>query len=94
MVEQLLSSTALSHAEVLVVCDFNDDLMAKTTKIRSYFQSNEFNQLIDQPTTDQGSLLDHVYFNGVSHIQTEVCDTYYSDHDCTIIALANARSHL
>ena len=54
MVEQLLSSTALSHAEVLVVGDFNDDLMAKTTKIRSCFQSNGFNQLIDQLTTDQG----------------------------------------
>ena len=92
MVEQLLSSTALSHAEVLVVGDFNNDLMPKTTKIRSCFQSNGFNQLIDQPTTDQGSLLDHVYFNGVSPIQTEVCDTYYSDHGCTIIAIANTKS--
>ena len=36
MVEQLLSSTALSHAEVLVVSDFNNDLMAETTKIHSY----------------------------------------------------------
>ena len=43
MVEQLLSSTALSHAEVLVVGDFNDDLMGNTTKIRSCFQSNGFN---------------------------------------------------
>ena len=43
MVEQLLSSTALSHAEVLVVRDFNDDLMPKTTKIRRCFQSNGFN---------------------------------------------------
>ena len=92
MVEQLLSRTALSHAEVLEVSDFNDDLMAKTTKICSCFQSNGFNQLIDQPTTDQGSLLDHVYFNGVSPIQTEVCDTYYSDHDCTVIAIANTKS--
>ena len=32
MVEQLLSSTALLHAEVLVVGDFNDDLMGNTTK--------------------------------------------------------------
>ena len=91
MVEQLLSSTALSHAEVLVVGDFNDDLMPKTTKIHRCFQSNGFNQLIEQPTTDQGSLLDHVYFNGVSPIQTEVSDTYYSDHDCTIIAIANTK---
>ena len=92
MVEQLLSSTALLHAEVLVVGDFNDDLMGNTTKISSWFEWNGFNQLIDQPTTDQGSLLDHVYFNGVSSIQTEVCDTYCSDHDCTIIAIANTRS--
>ena len=92
MVKQLLSSTALSHAELLVVSDFNDDLMGNTTKISSWFKRNGFNQLIDQPTTDQGSLLDHVYFNGVSLIQTEVCDTYYSDHDCTIIAIANTRS--
>ena len=91
MVEQLLSSTALSHAEVLVVGDFNDDLMPKTTKIHRCFQSNGFNQLIEQPTTDQGSLLDHVYFNRVSPIQTEVSDTYYSDHDCTIIAIANTK---
>ena len=92
MVEKLLSSTVLLHAEILVVGDFNDDLMGNTTKICSCFESNGFNQLIDQPTTDQGSLLDHVYFNGVSPIQTEVCDTYYSDHDCTIVAIANARS--
>ena len=61
-------------------------------KIHRCFQSNGFNQLIEQLTTDQGSLLDHVYFNGVSPIQTEVSDTYYSDHDCTIIAIANTKS--
>ena len=33
MVEQLLSSTALLHAETLVVGDFNDDLMGNTTKL-------------------------------------------------------------
>ena len=69
-----------------------DDLMGNTTKISSWFEKNGFNQLIDQPTTNQGSLLDHVYFNRVSLIQTEVCDTYYSDHDSTIIAIANTRS--
>ena len=92
MVKQLFSSTALLHAEILVVCNFNENLMGNTTKISSWFKSNGFNQLIDQPTTDQGSLLDHVCFNGVSLIQTEICDTYYSDHDCTIIAITNTRS--
>ena len=91
MVEQLLYNTTLLHAEIVVVSDFNDDLMGNTTQISSWFESNGFKQLIDHPTTDQGSLLDHVYFNGVSSIQTEVCDTYYSDHDCTIIAIANTK---
>ena len=91
MVEQLLLSIALLHAEILVVGDFNDDLMGNTTKLCSWFESNGFKQLIDHPTTDQGSLLDHVYFNGPLPIQTEVCDTYYSDHDCTIIAIPNTR---
>ena len=63
MVEQLLSNTALLHAEMLVVSDFNDDWIGNTTKISSWFERKGFNQLIDQPTTDQGSLLDHVYFN-------------------------------
>ena len=48
MVEQLLSSTALLHAEILVVGDFNDNLMGNTTKIRTCFEHNGFNQLIDQ----------------------------------------------
>ena len=75
-----------------MVSDFNDNLMGSTTKISSWFERNAFKQLIDHPTTDQGSLLDDVYFNGVLPIETEVCDTYYSDHDCTIIAIANTRS--
>ena len=87
MVKQFLSNTALLHAEILVVSDFNDDLMGNTTKICSWFESNGFKQLIDHSNTDQGSLLDRVYFNGYLPIQTEVCDTYYSNHDCTIIEM-------
>ena len=91
MVKKLLSCTALLHAEILVVSNFNDNLMDNTTQIYSWFKSNGFKQLIHHSTTDQGSLLDHVYFNGHLPIQTEVCDTYYSDHDCTIIAIPNTR---
>ena len=65
MVEQLLSSTALLHAEILVVGDFNDNLMGNITQICSWFESNGFKQLIHHPTTDQGSLLDHVYVAGL-----------------------------
>ena len=41
-----------------------------------------FTQLLKSPTTDQGTLLDHVYCSGaLNGIVVEVSDTYYSDHD-------------
>ena len=33
------------------------------------------------PTTDYGSLLDHIYTKGIQDIQVDVQDAYYSDHD-------------
>ena len=52
MIEQLLSDTTLLHAQILVVGDFNEDLMGNTNKISSYFETKGFNQLIGQPTTN------------------------------------------
>ena len=88
MVEKLLSKPQLQGKNIVVLGDFNEDLMEKKTNIHSFFQQYQFKQLIHQPTTDQGSLLDHVYFNGTSTTKTEVFDTYYSDHDMTFLAIA------
>ena len=88
MVEKLLSKPQLQGKNIVVLGDFNEDLMEKKTNIHSFFQQYQFKQLIHQPTTDQGSLLDHVYFNGTSTTKTEVFDTYYSDHDTTFLAIA------
>ena len=38
MIEQLLSHTTLLHAQILVVGDFNEDLMGNTNRISSYFE--------------------------------------------------------
>ena len=88
MVEKLLSNPQLHGKNILVLGDFNEDLMENKTNICSFFQQYQFKQLIQQPTTDQGSLLDHIYFNGSSTTKTEVYDTYYSDHDVTFLAIA------
>ena len=87
MVQQLLSHPTLLQKNILVLGDFNEDLMQNKTKISNYFKQHGYKQLIHQPTTDQGSLLDHIYFNGTSMTRTEVCDTYYSDHDSTMLAI-------
>ena len=87
MLQQLLCHPTLLHKNILVLRDFNEDLMQNKTKISNYFKQHGYKQLIHQPTTDQGSLLDHIYFNGTSTTTTEVCDTYYSDHDSTMLAI-------
>ena len=89
---KLLSDPALHEKTILVLGDFNEDLMENKTDICTFFQQYQFKQLICHPTTNQGSLLDHIYFNGSSTTRTEVFDTYYSDHDTTLLAIAKHNS--
>ena len=89
LLQELLSNAALHQKNIVILGDFNEDLLANKTNICNFFQQHGFKQLIYQPTTNQGSLLDHIYFNATSTTQTEVCDTYYSDHDSTLLAITN-----
>ena len=44
--------------------------------------------MVKSPTTDQGTCLDHVYYNGaLNGIVVEVADTYYSDHDTVLVSI-------
>ena len=92
MVHKLLSKPELEEKNILVLGDFNEDLMQDSRNICSFFKQYQFKQLIHQPTTNQGSLLDHIYFNGSSTTRTEVYDTYYSDHDATLLAIQKDNS--
>ena len=51
----------------IIIGDFNEDLLSKSTSSRllQLMSSRGFSQLVQVPTTDSGSLLDHIYFNGV-----------------------------
>ena len=48
--------------------------------------SHGFSQLVNQPTTDNGTLIDHIYIRNTTSLNTniEVHDAYYSDHDCIL----------
>ena len=87
MLQQLLSHPTLLQKNILLLGDFNEDLMQTKTKISSYFKQHGYKQLIHQLTTDQGSLLDHIYLNGTSTTTTEVCDTYFANHDSTMLEI-------
>ena len=81
----LLKNTA--GTPTLIIGDFNDDLLqTKCEHIDKLFSSFNFKQLVNCPTTDYGSLLDHVYYNNYTenNITIKVKDTYYSDHDLVL----------
>ena len=90
--QKLLSDPTLDEKKIVILGDFNEDLIDNKTNIRNFFHQHGFQQLIHQPTTNQGSLLDHIYFNAASRNEIEVCDTYYSDHDSTLLAIAKDTS--
>ena len=49
------------------------------------FRSQGFQQMVNKPTHDSGTIIDHVYKSQTLHtMQTDVTDCYYSDHDCIL----------
>ena len=69
----------------IIVVDFNEDLSRSTTsRVLQLMSSRGFSQLVQVPTTDSGSMLDHIYYNGiVEDAVIDVTNTYYSDHNAT-----------
>ena len=75
----------------IILGDFNDDLLTTlaSSGLLQFMSSKGFSQVVQAPTTDSGSLLDHIYCNDVGQdaYYVDVIDTYYSDHDATCLSL-------
>ena len=89
----LLNQSAASTMHTIVLGDFNDDLLAKPdSRLTSLMSSHGFSQLVHSPTTDNGTLLDHVYHNSPCHCcRVQVVDAYYSDHDIIYCSLCTGQ---
>ena len=84
----LLNSIDFSLPTV-IIGDINEDLLDDTANVfLTFMNENSYHQVVRNPTTDRGSMIDHVYCNNIlGNIFTKVNDCYYSDHDivlCTI----------
>ena len=71
------------NVPICVIGDLNVDVsVTSNTHCCTMFRSQGLKQMINKPTHDSGTIIDHVY---VSHtlntIQTDVTDCYYIDHD-------------
>ncbi|XP_066269843.1 uncharacterized protein [Branchiostoma lanceolatum] len=74
----------------VVLGDFNFDLLkCPPPKILAAMGQFGFSQHVQVPTTDNGTLLDHVYVRGhvEDNVHVTVVDTYYSDHDMVCVSL-------
>ena len=88
--DQLLSSLHDARdVPTIILGDFNEDHMRKkNTRLMQLMNSQRYTQVVTKPTTDQRSILDHIYVRGVAaQFTVDVIDTYYSDHDSAFLTL-------
>ena len=87
MLASILNGARPQSANPTVVLgDFNDPLLH--SPISKLLSSYGYVQLVKSSTTDQGTRLDHVYYNGsLGNVVLEVCDIYYSDHDAVYLSI-------
>ncbi|XP_066288772.1 uncharacterized protein [Branchiostoma lanceolatum] len=70
--------------------DFNENLISgeDNKKILNFFVTKDFEQLVEDPTTMKGTLIDHVYISPVpSNVSCGVIQTFYSYHDAVYCSL-------
>ena len=74
------------HVPTCIVGDFNEDVSITSNMCCcTMFRSQGSQQMVNKPTHDSGTIIDHVYMSQTLHtMQTDVIDCYYSDHDCIL----------
>ena len=81
-----------SCATHVILGDFNEDLILRSnTPVKDFFTTHGFKQVVTGPTTNYGSLLDHIYMKD-KETQTTTChtrDMYFTDQDLTILEIQN-----
>uniref|UniRef100_A0AAX7UK93 ATP-dependent DNA helicase n=1 Tax=Astatotilapia calliptera TaxID=8154 RepID=A0AAX7UK93_ASTCA len=66
---------------VVVMGDFNDNVL-KSSSICKFVTDKGFIQHVTQPTTEKGTLIDHVYVKTTHYnVKAVVFPTYFSDHE-------------
>ena len=86
LLSRVLNHISTSSLPCVILGDFNEDVLHHTdSRIMSFMSSHGYTQLVNSPTTNRGTLIDHVYFNTSLPSNTIVQDTYYSDHDSVLL---------
>ena len=83
VVSRLLTYVSVSIAPCVILGNFNENLLHQHhSSLHTVMSNHGFTQLVQSPTTAQGTLIDHVYYNNPSSNDiVQIQDTYYRDHD-------------
>ena len=77
------------NVPTVILGDFNDNLLSDgITRLVTFMCKHGYKQYVSYPTTDNGSIIDHVYFNRQDDTAiVDVHDVYYSDHDALLFTI-------
>ncbi|XP_038063031.1 ATP-dependent DNA helicase PIF1-like [Patiria miniata] len=84
ILEMLLNELHNVSNKCIVMGDFNEDIM-KQSSVQKVMHDHGYKQCVTEATTENGTLLDHVYVRNIDVIETYVSPTYYSYHEAVIL---------
>lgn len=64
--------------------DFNEDILTSSS-IGKLMEVHGYSQHVQCPTTEKGTLIDHVYIKDAENVTIEIVSTYYSYHKAVIV---------
>ena len=79
--DRMLQKLFPVSAKVIVIGDFNQNILKGETTCLNFMNENGFTQYVKSPTTETGTLIDHVYAKGIDDLTVKVTPTYYSYHE-------------
>lgn len=73
----------------IIMGDFNENLLSTTKSTPELMEENGYHQLVTFPTTENWTLIDHVYTNiPLTQLQILPLPTYFSYHEAITLTLA------
>ena len=87
-----LSKISATHTSVIIIGDFNNDLLTTSQFADNILDFFAFKQHITQPTrvTEHSAmLLDHIYASNINLSSTNACNLFLANHSATLCSIAS-----